>query len=54
MGDKPERPGIHNGAALIMKRSPELDGFPESSLGVAQLTEMTQLQKQVFFALLGR
>merc|ERR1719473_1981379 len=30
LGDNDERPGLHNAAALLMGRSPEMEGFPES------------------------
>lgn len=45
--------GLHNLTAVRIKRSPELEGFPFTDMGVPDLSRMSVQQKQEFYRLLG-
>ena len=54
LADSPRRPGLHNSAAMMMRRSPELQGMPETALGMARVADMSPEQRAAFFELLRR
>jgi len=52
--DSEDGGGLHNLTAGRLRRSPELEGLPETARGVPIFTKMTDEQKARFIGLLGR